>query len=342
MMMNFSVQPKQITDITTVMATIENNKPQFPLMVIDRDSFIVSCEIQSGINFDTERIAHNLHIGKYCSFADKIKFMLSLNHDYKRVTTGACSFLSDVTEENVLKQHNQIIIQNDVWLGSGVTIMSGVTVHNGAVIAANSHVVSDVPPYAIVGGNPATIIKYRFAEEQIKKLLKISWWLWDIEKLQENKKMFTKRIDEFIERFYEEPATDLPSINYKKTKPIILMFPDLDASYSLTEYIIQEFCRRYGDTNEAELVMYLNYDDSVPNEVFIRRYMEEIDSIVVKLGQEKNENIVLLIDNLPDERPLFQISDYYITTRAQETVRRTCYADMYGVKVVSGVDKPIF
>jgi virginiamycin A acetyltransferase len=342
MIINFSALPNQITDIRIVSAVIDKDRPPFPIAIIDQDSYIVSSEIQSGINFDAERIAHNFHIGKYCSFADKIKFLLSLNHDYKHVTTGVCSFLNGITIENALRQNNQIIIQNDVWIGSGSTIMSGVTVHNGAVIAANSHVVSDVPPYAIVGGNPAKVIKLRFTEEQIEKLLKISWWLWSPKKLQENKMMFTKSIDEFIEQFYDESVTDVPLLNYKKTKPIYLLFPDFEADYSLTEYILRDFCRKYDNTGKVELVLYLNLDDDKLDDTIIKKYTSQLNSILAKLGQKNNESIILLVDHLADERPLFQLSDYYITTRAKETVQRTCYADMYNVKVISGVDKPIF
>ena len=90
------------------------------------------------------------------------------------------------------------------WLScaalENVTIMSGVTVSDGAVIAANSHVVKDVEPYSIVGGNPARHIKYRFSQEQIEKLLKIGWWNWDDEKIQENVPLLcNKYIDMFIE-----------------------------------------------------------------------------------------------------------------------------------------------
>ena len=67
-----------------------------------------------------------------------------------------------------------------------VTIMSGVRIGDGAVIACNSHVVKDVEPYSIVGGNPAKFIKYRFTQEQIKCLLKIQWWKWSPEKINEN------------------------------------------------------------------------------------------------------------------------------------------------------------
>jgi len=73
-----------------------------------------------------------------------------------------------------------------VWIANGVTIMSGVKIGDGAIIAANSHVVKDVDPYSIVGGNPAKIIKYRFTKEQIKNLLEIKWWNWSDDKINQN------------------------------------------------------------------------------------------------------------------------------------------------------------
>jgi virginiamycin A acetyltransferase len=81
--------------------------------------------------------------------------------------------------------------------------MSGVKIGNGAVIAANSHVVKDVPDYAIVGGNPAKIIKYRFSETQIEKLLSIKWWEWSDEKINENLEyILNPNIDLFIQNFH--------------------------------------------------------------------------------------------------------------------------------------------
>lgn len=75
-----------------------------------------------------------------------------------------------------LKTKGLITIGNDVWIGGNVTIMRGVTIGDGAILAAGSVVVKDVPPYAIVGGVPAKVIKYRFDEEIISRLLKVKWW----------------------------------------------------------------------------------------------------------------------------------------------------------------------
>jgi serine acetyltransferase len=98
-----------------------------------------------------------------------------------------------------------IIIENDVWIGAKATIMSGVRIGNGAIVAAGSVVSKDVPPYAIVAGNPAKVVKYRFSDEQIKKLLSIAWWNWDEQKIKDNAMtMWSNNIDEFIEKFYED------------------------------------------------------------------------------------------------------------------------------------------
>jgi virginiamycin A acetyltransferase len=81
--------------------------------------------------------------------------------------------------------------------------MSGVKIGDGAVVAAGSLVTKDVPPYAIVGGNPAQVLKYRFTPEQIEKLSKISWWDWEEDKIREQAiLMWSPDIDKFIEENY--------------------------------------------------------------------------------------------------------------------------------------------
>ena len=92
-----------------------------------------------------------------------------------------------------------VVIGNDVWIGDGVTIMSGVRIGDGAVIAANSHVVKDVEPYTLVGGNPARFIKYRFSREHIEKLLAIQWWNWEDDKINRLSPLLcSSKIDELL------------------------------------------------------------------------------------------------------------------------------------------------
>ncbi len=95
---------------------------------------------------------------------------------------------------------NPPTIGNDVWIGSNATILQGVNIGNGAVIAAGAVVTKDVPPYAIVGGVPAKIIKYRFTEEQIKSLLDIEWWKLDKEEFKDKMKDF-ENVDTFIKEW---------------------------------------------------------------------------------------------------------------------------------------------
>jgi acetyltransferase-like isoleucine patch superfamily enzyme len=101
--------------------------------------------------------------------------------------------------ENKFSKGN-VVIGHDVWIGDNATIMSGITVGDGAVIANNSHVVKDVEPYSIVGGNPAKILRYRFSTEQIEKLLKIKWWFWEDTRINSLVEfLHDTNIDKFIE-----------------------------------------------------------------------------------------------------------------------------------------------
>lgn len=131
---------------------------------------------------------YTVKIGAFCSLAENIVIFTGGNHRVDRITTYPFGHIrKDVFSNFSGKGHpfsnGDVIIGNDVWIATNVTIMSGVTIGDGAVLAANSHVVKDVPAYAIVGGNPAKVIKYRFTEEQRVALLKLKWWNWDDAKI---------------------------------------------------------------------------------------------------------------------------------------------------------------
>lgn len=93
-------------------------------------------------------------------------------------------------ENSPLRNNKPVIIGNDVWIGANVIILPGVSIGDGAVLAAGAVVTKDVDDYAIVGGVPAKVIKYRFNEEEIAKFCKIQWWNWDIEKIMDNLELF--------------------------------------------------------------------------------------------------------------------------------------------------------
>jgi acetyltransferase-like isoleucine patch superfamily enzyme len=152
---------------------------------------------------------YKINLGKYNSIGRNCNFFLHANHRADWVTTSSQLWgpvTSEIADMHMKMGHptckGDINIENDVWIGATSTIMSGVTIHNGAIVGAGSTVTKDVPPFAIVVGNPGKIIKLRFSEEQIDKLLKIAWWDWDEEKIRDNAKlMWSPNIDDFINKF---------------------------------------------------------------------------------------------------------------------------------------------
>ena len=131
---------------------------------------------------------HNLKVGNFCSIGHNVSVYLGGNHRTDWVTTYPFGHIHQDIFNNFdgvghPSSKGDVCIGNDVWIGSNVTIMSGVTIGDGSVIANNSHVVKDVQPYSLVGGNPATLIKFRFTPHQIHKLLLIKWWFWDDHKI---------------------------------------------------------------------------------------------------------------------------------------------------------------
>lgn len=115
-----------------------------------------------------------LTVGRFCSIGPFVKFILSSEHSYKGLSTYPFKVKFLGYEKEALSK-GSITLCDDVWIGMHAIICSGVTIGQGAVIAAGAVVVKDVPPYAVVGGNPAKIIKYRFGKEIIDELLKFDF-----------------------------------------------------------------------------------------------------------------------------------------------------------------------
>lgn len=141
-----------------------------------------------------------ISIGRFCSIGDNVVVHLFGGHNYKNITTSPLmplcgdyrKYIKPVKSENV-------VIGNDVWIGNDVKILSNVSIGDGAVIGANAVVAKNVPPYAIVVGNPGKVVKFRFSEDQIENLLKISWWNWSHDKIKQTiELLLADDIDEFI------------------------------------------------------------------------------------------------------------------------------------------------
>jgi acetyltransferase-like isoleucine patch superfamily enzyme len=145
-----------------------------------------------------------LVIGNFCSIAANVNIYLGGNHRTDWVTTYPFGHINHNTfnkfnGEGMPSTKGDVIIGNDVWIADNVSIMSGITIGDGVVIAKNSHVVKNIEPYSLVGGNPAKLIKFRFTPEQIQKLLEIKWWYWDDAKINEFTPLLcNNNIDTFI------------------------------------------------------------------------------------------------------------------------------------------------
>lgn len=134
-----------------------------------------------------------LSIGKYCSIAEGVTIILGGQHRKDWVTTYPFNvFHYEWPAAKDIKGHpaskGDISIGNDVWIGQNALILSGVKIGNGSIIGAGAVVTRDVDDYAIVAGNPAKLIKYRFSQKTIAELIKLSWWDWPQEKIQQNVK----------------------------------------------------------------------------------------------------------------------------------------------------------
>lgn len=146
-----------------------------------------------------------LIIGNFCSIAGDVKFLLSVEHNIDCIS----SFPFDSKFQGNLMSSlskGDIKVDDDVWIGYGSTILSGVHIGQGAVVAAGSVVTKDVPPYAIVGGVPAKVIKYRFDQDLIDELLKV-----DYSKL--TKEMINNHIDDLYKRLNDKEQLEwLPKL----------------------------------------------------------------------------------------------------------------------------------
>ncbi|CAA0284746.1 CatB-related O-acetyltransferase [Acinetobacter baumannii] len=161
-------------------------------------------------------------VGRYCSIAEGVR-VLGLRHPHEWLTTSATTYdrnfiiYQKYLEINNMDQNARRLPNNpelktlnighDVWIGARALLKPTISIGNGAVIPANSVVTKDVPPYAIVGGNPAKIIKYRFDEDTINQLLKSTWWEYGFSDIQ---KLEIDNIQNFLIEF------DLQKSNFKK------------------------------------------------------------------------------------------------------------------------------
>ncbi|WP_258063148.1 CatB-related O-acetyltransferase [Pseudoclavibacter sp. Z016] len=147
--------------------------------------------------FETRNVLHHygperLVIGKFCAIASGVRFIMNgANHRMSGPSTYPFPIMGGAWGQHVdlvsdLPSRGDTVVGNDVWIGGDVTIMPGVRIGDGAIISTGSVVTKDVPDYGIVGGNPVTLIRRRFDDDDVRTLLEVAWWDWPLEAITEH------------------------------------------------------------------------------------------------------------------------------------------------------------
>ncbi len=149
-------------------------------------------------NFEANVLYHfdfngdKLIIGKFCAVATDVKFIMNGgNHNLQGFSTYPFAIFAAEWRDHLpagfaFPSRGDTVVGNDVWLGYGSLIMPGIKIGDGAIVASRSVVTKDVPPYQVVGGNPARVLRARFDDATTKALLEIRWWDWDAAKITRN------------------------------------------------------------------------------------------------------------------------------------------------------------
>ncbi len=192
-----------------------------PTLRLDRMSWATKCRFGKYVSIKAESYLYEVSIGNYsyvselckihktvignfCSIASGVRIGLGI-HPVDLVSTSPVFYSNQSIiprfkriKDHGVREYAQVSIGNDVWIGVNAVIRDGVTIGDGAVIGAGAVVTRDIPPYAVVGGVPARIIKYRFPLEQIDRLLATKWWNLPDKKLQEFQPLFGRDIEAFL------------------------------------------------------------------------------------------------------------------------------------------------
>ena len=233
----------------------------------------------------------------------------------------------------------QLIIGHDVWIGYGVMFVGAVNVANGAIIGAGSVVTKDVPPYAVVAGDPARVIKYRFDEATIKKLLAVKWWNWPLEKILANVNCL-KDAEKFLTRHWSPELAQIPEdeIGHRVDELVARGFKvynfvaDFRAHQPLWSRVVAGFCQ--SNFANTKLVVWLDENSTEAD-------FDSLATLVQAFGNDAGTNI-LVVDGEKISPHALRHATHFVTNREMSTLECLDWLWDTDVKIVSALDEGIF
>ena len=277
-------------------------------------------------------------VGNYTSMGQNVTLILNQDHDYMSVTNYPFYMINQQKDyknplssknnnKNIRNTKRQIVIGHDVWIGDNVTILSGTYIGNGAVVGAGSVVSGVIPPYSVVAGVPARVIKYRFPEEICNKLNEIKWWYWDEKTILDNIDLFEDP-EQFTSLFYKKndlfkgELTGWISAKKKNNGKVFLAIADETQEYPDWKHILEEYLKIRKDND------YL---------LFIGK------NKTINLNEYHDDKWGILYDvNYDESLQLLKGADFFIADRNEECNYLVDYAYTYGLKIVHGLNSKPF
>lgn len=312
---------------------------------LDKDNSIVRVTLGEGsylVQGSLEFGGYQCHvlIGKYSSIGHGIKFIVGLNHDSSSVSTYPFQEIFEgVFDKNAELHpqcnHCQIIIGNDVWIGAYATIMGGVKIGNGAVIGAGAVVAKDVPPYAVVVGNPARVIRYRFDEATIEWLQKLRWWNWAPEKIKscwpemENMEAFKEKYREIPTMKISGECQELQNVikQFKEEGYQFYYFvPDLLSKEKIWQTVLSKFAN-----GTDKKILFIDMPEEIPSNV---------KSKFEQLINSYQQGQLVLNQSTEDytSKCIIPLMDYIITTKEADSSMVIDLSSLSKSKLLYGLD----
>ena len=291
-------------------------------------------QLLSGTIASTNDDAHIL-IGRYASLGRNITFDMEDRASRASAAAYPFSFWSPSPAEDV-PERRQIIIGNDVRIESNVIFRGGITVGNGAIVRAGAVLMEDVPPYAVVEGNPAHVAGYRFDVDTIRQLQRIKWWNWPEEDIRKNIHILADNVDAFLMKFQpavheisDETVETLREFKEQGYRGYYFV-PDVDSPEGIWRKVIRAYLSAYTANDKTALLLGLSGENA-----------EAVTAKIQPLMNTMGENAPLILTHTWNEEHLGRIFSYVddlITTK--DGISSVCvdYASHENVRVSYGCD----